>query len=446
MPSTTLWLTWQQTAALNPHAPAVIEAHEAQWWTRTELTREALAIAACAPETLRVGQVVAFGGPNSGEWLAVFLALQKLGVLALPLDAALPAALRAAVAVTLGAHWLLEPTGNWAELSTSAARYDKEYCLIKTTSGSTGEPRPLAFTSANMLADGRQITVAMGIGPGDRNLGAIPFGHSYGLGNLVLPLVTQGTAVIASTEILPDALAAQVERFAATVFPSVPAVLRGLAESLVEPARLRTLRRVISAGAPLRASVAVEFKKKFGCPVLNFYGSSETGGICFDPDGEATATGRSVGMPLKGVEIKLDAEGRVTVRSPAVAPPGEHMLADLGDWNEQGELHLIGRAVPLANIGGKKVSPLEIERVLRGLDGVTDAWVDVRARSSGGGDYLLAAVETDRTGDEIRTMLTNRLPHWQMPRRLWTAPRLPRTERGKLDRRELEARCMGEPG
>ena len=272
MPPTTLWLTWRQTAALDPQAPAIAEAHDGQWWTRAELTAETLAVAARAPETLRAGQVVAFGGPNSGRWMAVFLALQKLGVLALPLDAALPEALQASTATALGAHWLLKPPGNWTELSTAAARYDGDYCLIKTTSGSTGEPRPLAFTSANMLADGRQITAAMGIGPGDRNLGAIPFGHSYGLGNLVVPLVTQGTAVAASMEILPDALAAQIERFGVTVFPSVPAVLRGLVESSVDPARLRTLRRVISAGAPLRTSVAVEFRAKFGCPILNFYG------------------------------------------------------------------------------------------------------------------------------------------------------------------------------
>ena len=97
------------------------------------------------------------------------------------------------------------------------------------------------------------------IEPEDCNLGAIPFGHSYGLGNLVLPLIAQGTAVIASTEILPDALAAQIERFGATVLPSVPAVLRGLAESGVDADRLRSLRRIISAGAPLRGGSCERF-------------------------------------------------------------------------------------------------------------------------------------------------------------------------------------------
>ena len=134
----------------------------------------------------------------------------------------------------------------------------------------------------------------MEIAPGDRNLGAIPFGHSYGLGNLVLPLIVQGTPIINSQEILPEPLARQIRRFGATVLPSVPAVLRALAASSVDAADLRSLRRVISAGAPLRPEVARDFHDRFGLPIHNFYGSSETGGICFDRTGEATLAGRSV--------------------------------------------------------------------------------------------------------------------------------------------------------
>ena len=189
----------------------------------------------------------------------------------------------------------------------------------------------------------------------------------------------------------------------------------------------------------MRAEVAGAFRAKFGLPIRNFYGSSETGGICFDRTGDATATGDSVGEPLDGVEIRFDEAGRVTVRGAAVVAPGEHTLADLGEWNDRGELVLTGRASPLANIGGKKVAPLEIERVLRDLDGVTDAWVGVGSR--GGGDFLRAAVETARSRAEVQQALAARVPAWQIPRQWWIAPQLPRTARGKLDRRELEARC-----
>ena len=441
MKPTSLWQAWEQTAAAAPAEVAIIEARDGSAHSRAELTAYAVAFLGDFPRTLSSGQVVVFALGNGWRWLAVFLALQKVGAVALPLDASLPPGQWSETARNLGAHWLWKPDERWESLSTDAPTFDGDFCLVKTTSGTSGQPRPLVFTSANMLADGRQIAATMGIESDDRNLGAIPFGHSYGLGNLVLPLIAQGTAIVASAEILPDALAAQIERYQATVFPSVPAVLRALAESSVDPVKLGSLRRVISAGAPLRGEVAAAFRAKFGVPIQNFYGSSETGGICFDRTGDATAEGRSIGQPLEGVEVQLDEDRRVTVRSAAVVAPGEHTLADLGAWNERGELVLTGRATPLANIGGKKVAPLEIERQLRGLDGVTDAWVGVGSRKAGGADFLLAAVETRRSRAEVQQALAERVPAWQIPRRWWVAPQLPRTARGKLDRQELEARC-----
>ena len=441
MKSTSLWHAWEQTATAAPSAAAVIEARDGTIHSRAALTAAALALTGRFPTSLAAGQVVAFAQGNGSRWLTLFLALQKIGGVALPLDASLPPGRWPDAARQLGAHWLWTPEGTWAGLSATALPLDGDFCLIKTTSGTSGQPRPLAFTSENMLADGRQIAATMAIGPRDRNLGAIPFGHSYGLGNLVLPLIAQGTAIVASDEILPDALAAQIERYRATVLPSVPAVLRALAESSVESAALRSLRRVVSAGAPLRGEVAATFRAKFGVPIQNFYGSSETGGICFDRTGDATAGGRSIGQPLEGVEVQLDEDNRVTVRSAAVVAPGQHTLADLGAWNALGELTLTGRATPMANIGGKKVAPLEIERLLRGLDGVTDAWVGVGSRTTGGGDFLLAAVETARSRAEVQRALAERVPGWQVPRQWWVAPQLPRTARGKLDRQELEARC-----
>ena len=161
----------------------------------------------------------------------------------------------------------------------------------------------------------------------------------------------------------------------------------------------------------------------------------------FDRTGEATLTGRSVGQPLDGVRVRLGDDGRVIVGSPAVAAPGEWVVSDLGRWNESGELVLTGRSAPLVNIGGKKVAPTEIERVLRALEGVTDAWVGVQSREIGGGhaeDFLLAAVETVRSREETLGVLSATLPAWQIPRRLWVMPQLPRNARGKLDRAELE--------
>lgn len=442
MSSTGLWDAWERTVGKASGALAIVDSQSGSSLSRRELSRAAEELAARLPDLSE--RVVAFAEPNGADWFRAFLAVQKLGAIALPLDAGLPAARHGEVAAELGAAMLL-PNGELIPSSTPSTRTSgrgSDVCLLKLTSGTTDAPRGLPFTSAQMLADGRQVCAGMGIGPDDVNFGAIPFGHSYGLGNLVLPLLAQGTVVACSSESLPAGLAAGIARTGATVFPTVPALLRGLAESTsVAKGSLASLRRVISAGAFLRPEVATDFYAKFGRVPHNFYGSSETGGICFDGEGSATLSGRSVGRPLPGVSVELDATAgdRVRVRSPAVTAPGTHLLADRGEWTPEGELRLLGRTGSVANVGGRKVDPAEVEQILRGFPEVTDAWVGVRTRPNGE-DFLIAAVETGLGREAVLTLLAGAVPRWQIPRQLVTVTLLPRTERGKIDRANLEAR------
>ena len=271
----------------------------------------------------------------------------------------------------------------------------------------------------------------MGIRAGDLNLAVIPLGHSYGLGNLVLPLILQGTAMVCAGEYVPRQLIEWIERYRVTVFPAVPALLRVLAALPPGRGNCPSLRTVISAGAVLTPAVAQAFFARYGIKIHNFYGSSETGGICYDRTGSASLAGRSVGKPLAGVSVAVKA-GRVTVESPAVAARGGRWrLGDLGEWNGRGELVLLGRAGQGANIGGKKVHPLEVERVLRALPGVTD--VAVWLWRSQGRDLLAAGVETAHSRAELERALAARLPSWKLPKAWFIARELPRNARGKLD-------------
>ncbi len=192
---------------------------------------------------------------------------------------------------------------------------------------------------------------------------------------------------------------------------------------------------MISAGAPLTAEVAQQFHQRYGIKIHNFYGSSETGGICYDRTGTATLKGRSVGKPLAGVKVQIRRDRRITVNSPA----GKATLPDLGEWNRYEELRLLGRVGEVANVGGKKVAPAEIERALRQLHGVDDTWVTV-LQDKRGNDYLAAAVETARARADIERELLKILPPWKLPKSWLIAPALPRTDRGKLHTAELRAR------
>src|SRR4030095_12240361 len=100
--------------------------------------------------------------------------------------------------------------------------------LIKLTSGSTGVPKGVVTSEANLLADCESICTTMGIAPNDLNLGAIPFSHSYGFSNLVTPLLVQGTPIVVSNDYLPQSLVDLANRYRCTVAPLIPMVFEHL--------------------------------------------------------------------------------------------------------------------------------------------------------------------------------------------------------------------------
>ena len=287
---------WEKTLRHCGNKCAVVQAADGLAVTFQELDNRATAwLAAHAPHPNAVtGRAVVFAAPNGISWLEIFIGLMRAGALTVPLDSGEPLVAQRVLAESLrSSHW-------WNGLKLVPLLGAKQYrdpalCLIKMTSGTTGQPRPLVFTAKQLLADGRQVTGSMGIGPSDLNYAMIPLGHSYGLGNLTLPLIAQGIPLVCGTAPLPHAIATDFMRWHPTVFPGVPAVWRALAASEVE---LNSLRLGVSAGAPLPVEVARDFAARFGKRLHNFYGSSETGGITYDKTGLSTFRG-GVGRILR---------------------------------------------------------------------------------------------------------------------------------------------------
>jgi acyl-coenzyme A synthetase/AMP-(fatty) acid ligase len=446
----TLLDAWVGTVLSSPGAPALTDASVGRVWTRREL--DALADAWHAKNGARVaGQAVVFAEPNGAEWLRLFLGLLKSDAIAIALDPGEPPVSRRALAAATGAQFLWE-AGGLEPVSPRRRPHADGRRLIKLTSGSTGAPRKLVFTDAQMLADGRQICASMGIAPGDINFALIPFGHSYGLGNLVVPLLAQGTGIICGSTALPHAIAADIDRWAPTVFPAVPAILRAMAESDVASDQLGSLRTIISAGAPLAAETARLFTSRFGKKIHGFYGSSETGGVTYDRAGDATSDGRSVGRPLKGVRLRFGAGGRFSVTSAAVFTIGNrrrsgllgsHRTADVAEQNRRGELVLRGRVGPFVKLSGRRFSLAEVERAIRQMPSVRDAFVAVQP---GQPDRLAAAVATSLAAAALRVAMREKLSPWKCPRRVVVLPAFPLTARGKTDRRRLLELLRNPPG
>lgn len=435
----TLYRLWTATVRRNPAAVAVVEASSGKGWTRAELDAAASRWADSFREAVGgrpvAGRRVAMSVPNGAGWFQAFLGLLSLGAVPAPIDPSEPEAAQLAAARSVGAAWIWRAGRPRPVAPAGAARRRRaDECLVKLTSGSSGRPRGLAATHAQMEADGRQICRSMGIRPGDSNLAVIPLGYSYGLGNLVLPLVAQGTRVVCAASALPQAVALDTLRLRPTVFPAVPPVLAALVGSDVPPGSLRSVRLVISAGSPLPPGVARAFARKFGVRVRGFYGTSETGGIAFDSGGRATMEGRSVGRPLAGVRITPGARGRFTVSSPAVLGRGRFSPADRASVNALGELVLMGRTDRVVKVGGRRLDLAEVEAAMRSVPGIRDAFAH---RPAGAEEPLAAAVATDLRAAEIRRLLACRLAPWKIPARMVAVREFPLTPRGKRDTRRL---------
>ena len=432
---TGLWKVWDKVVRRAPRAVALIEAESGKSWTREDLFARARELAA-GPLAHATGNNVGYSLPNNSQWMILFTALQAVGAAAVPLDSSLTAKQQDALAASAGLRYVWRD-GELMETHGTVTSIGKMR-VGKLTSGTTGNPRIIRCTADHLIADGRNIIRTMGLRPNDRNLALIPLGHSYGLGNLVIPLLLQGTSLVCARAFVPRQIPHWIQKHRVTLLAVVPAIVRLLAE-LPGRDRLPKLRLVISAGARLPAESALAFKARWKRRVHNFYGSSETGGICYDKSGAASTTGRAVGVPLKGVEVDLTARGRVRVTSEAVASGrrGIFTLPDIGRFNSRGELELIGRLGRVANLGGRNLHPREIENRLVKLRGVTDAWV--QALSEAGRDYLVAAVESTRSVKEISAELSAAIAEWQQPRFWLVRPRLPRNARGKLDHEAIKS-------
>ena len=452
----TLLNSWGETLARKGDVGAIFE-------TSGEVSRTFAEIETQAREFERkidmfeVNSVLAIQIGNHPDWPAILLACLRRGVVVLPLEQSISererhVALkicRASGLISDGVHKI----GNHAlpEWGTNPPS------LLKLTSGTTAAPRVIRFRSEQLLADCDQISETMGICDVDLNFGVIPISHSYGFSNLLTPLIAHGVPMVLSRDRVPRAVLVDLGRTNATVFPGTPVFYQAFCEMENVPV-LPSLRLCISAGAPLSATVARRFFNEFKQPIHSFYGSSECGGICYDPDGKAFEDG-FVGTSIKDVDLAflnpMAELGQMRVRSAAVGDgyfpePDEEKLGD-GIFTPDDLLarcgdgfKIVGRISDLINVAGKKVNPAQIEEQLLQFAGVREA-IAFGRKSSQRNEEVAACVITNGkvSAAELIESCRTRLSAWQVPKQIFIVDEIPVNERGKISRREL-ARRFGE--
>lgn len=443
---------WRAVVARKSAATAIFTADGGTARTFAEIESESEKVAARLAN-FPPGAVASLQAPNRPAWPELLLGIWKAGHCALLVDHSLGAESRDAAERVCGAQVRLgidaEGLPVLERLDCAAVDFGCRSDAIKLTSGTTGAPRAVLFTAAQLEADCDQVCETMGIGENDVNYGVVAFSHSYGFSNLVTPLLCRGVPLVAAEDALPRAVLAGIAAARATVLPAVPAIFQAL--SGVE-ASLPSLRLCISAGAPLRASTARAFRARFGRKVHTFYGASECGGICYDGEEVECDVAGFVGRPMRGVRIVPLEGGEIRVHSVAVGlgsfPPspeddlagGVFRPSDLLEEAGAG-WRITGRRTDIINVGGKKVSPAEVEGVLLAHPAVREAVVfGTNAEARTQAVCACVVLEGEVSEAELRAHCASRLATWQVPRAITRLDDLPVNARGKINRRELAER------
>ena len=334
-------------------------------------------------------------------------------------------------------------------LLTTALRVDDDIdddvAVVVSTSGTTGPPKGAMLTAAALTASADATHSRLG-GPG-RWLLALPAHHIAGLQVLVRSVIAGRAPVAVSARFdaseLPGAVSAMGpgRRYASLVAAQ-------LDKALADPAAasaLAELDAILIGGGPTPSRIA-ERAAAAGISLVRTYGMSETAGGCvYD------------GMPLHGVRIRVDVDGRIALggatlakgyrnppESDPFAEPGWFVTDDVGALDGSGTLRVLGRTDDAISTGGLTVFPQLVENALASHPRVVDCAVFGVPDDRLGQRVVAAVVAADGytppTLSELRTHVKTMLDPTAAPREVHIIDELPRRGIGKVDRRRLASR------
>ncbi|WP_108659588.1 AMP-binding protein [Acuticoccus kandeliae] len=437
-----------------------------------------------------VGDVVALLVEKSAEALMLYLAISRIGAVALPVHVGLSRAeidlilSDAAPSLIVCDPAFAEAVGGIAPVLTLDAKAEGTFRAafdgaepvrdsvdlpadawnaIVYTSGTTGRPKGAIIGVEQVVWNVTAISTTWKIGPGDvllhLNLMA------YGIFATMLPVLAAGGAIRLVADSAIDTILANLPRV--TMMASVPTVYhRLLREARFDRAACRSMRLFITGSAPMREDLFNAFRERTGHELLDRYGMTEALLISSNRVDEARAPGNS-GYALPDSQIRIrDGEGRtlpatavggIEVRQPApfigylnhpektaeaFTEDGWLITGDFGHLDERGRLTVLGRGFELIITGGLNVYPKEVELAINAMPGVLESAV-IGVPHADYGEAVVAVIELDGHGagfsaEAARNLLRASLAGYKVPKHWEIVERLPRNALGKVKKRELQ--------
>lgn len=354
--------------------------------------------------------------------------------------------------------------------SLPACHFDDDVIYIYS-SGSTGRPKCAPRTVVQYWHETDDVVEGLRLGRTDTIFCMLPMFHNFGAVHCMLASVASGARLVILGRAQPFALhrrraLALMQQERATILPGVPFMYAELMSG-TDSFDLSTIRVCYSAAAALTDDIADGFRARFGVPIRNHYGCTETGVMTINMDADPLRNRASVGKPFPGVRIRIldddgselprNAEGEIVVTSRATTrgylglPPeenvhfrdGDFYTGDLGLLDDEGNLHLRGRRRFIIDVVGQKVSPVEIEDVLKSHPAVANATVIGVPSADGKSQVIKAFVlrQGDCTADALLAFCRERLANFKVPTAVAFLSQMPSSQLGKTvrNREALEA-------
>ena len=353
-----------------------------------------------------------------------------------------------------------------ADTIPTAERAEADLAVILYTSGTTGKPKGVALSHANLASNARAAASLYELDRERWNLAVLPLSHSYGLVTLNAGNIL-GTRSVMLRWFNPEAVLEAISRFRVQSMAGVPTMYAYLL-NYPDAGRFDTssMRSWGSGAAPLPVEIVEPFEKKFGGRLLEGYGLTEASPVVTTTRLSGVRKPGSVGRPIPGVQVAILDEadrtlpvgetGEIGVRGPNVmlgyyGLPDETVrtlrngwlhTGDVGRLDADGFLYIVERKKDLIIRGGFNVYPREVEEVLYAHPAVAEAAV-VGMRDALMGEEVCAFVVLKRDAivgaDAIVAFCRSRLATFKCPREVRFVASLPKNPVGKILRKELRS-------
>jgi acyl-coenzyme A synthetase/AMP-(fatty) acid ligase len=501
-----IWSTFTAIAAARPGHPALIRDDEMVSFAELHASAAGAAAELAAAGLVR-GDCCVIWAENAPELASALLGVLALGAIPSMVNADAPLSHFQHAGRTVGARLAVidEPRFDAAEFHGTRLRLENlgglardcvpgrppaavhaaEPASIFFTSGSTGPPKGVTQSHANLIWGCEAVAQCLGLRADDRILCAIPWAFDYGWGQLLSTLLLGVTQVIPGAR-NPFSICAAIEQHRPTVLPCVPSMLANLIRG-VSPIRdidLGSIRVVTNTGSKIPETLFPEVADLFAHAEISLnYGLTETYRSASLPAALARAHPTSVGRAIPGVSLAVmrddgseaapGEEGEVVhrgagvflgywgepektaqVRRPdplwrhaGIAAPMAVFTGDLGWRDADGLLYIRGRRDRQIKSMGVRVSPDEIESLVHRTNLVAEVAVLSRPHEMMG-EMVIAAVVPLRPGENptraLQKAARTTMSPFMRPMEWNLVDALPRTPNGKVDYPALKRRFARE--